>query len=91
MTEKELELLGFEKQIVTNDESQNGYDFYFYSYKIADGLTFISCANDEVELDDFAIENWYVEIEETNPQIKFDSFGKVQVLFNILEKAANEK
>jgi len=70
MTEKELELLGFEKQIVTNDESQNGYDFYFYSYKIADGLTFISCANDEVELDDFA---------------------KVQVLFNILEKAANEK
>ena len=91
MTEKELELLGFEKQIITDDESQNGYDFHFYVYKIADGLTFVSCANDEAELDDFAIENWYVEIAETKPQIKFDSFGKVQGLINLLEKAANEE
>jgi hypothetical protein len=89
MTENELELLGFEKQIITDDESQNGYDFHFYVYKVVDGLTFVSCANDEAELDDFAIENWHVEIAETNPQIKFTEFAELQGIINLLENKIN--
>ena len=37
MTEHELKLLGFEKQIITDDESGNGYDYYYYRLKITDG------------------------------------------------------
>ena len=78
MTEKELQLLGFERQ-----DSNEGFDenFYYYIYKVADGLEFISNANDEVE--DY---EWYVDIFETNPHIRFTEFGDVQGLINILEK-----
>tara|TARA_R110001599_G_scaffold140731_3_gene320961 strand:- start:5576 stop:5845 length:270 start_codon:yes stop_codon:yes gene_type:complete len=86
MTERELELLGFKKQIITDAESGNGYDFHFYTYNIAKNLTFISCANDEAECDDFAIENWNVKIAETVPAIEFDNFGEMQGLINLLEK-----
>ncbi len=78
MTEKELQLLGFERE-----DSNEGFDdsFYYYTYKVADGLEFISNANDEVE--DY---EWYVDIFETNPHIRFTEFGDVQGLINILEK-----
>jgi len=86
MTEHELGLLGFEKTVITDEESDNGYDFHFYVYSVVKGLTFVSCANDEAELDDFATENWSVTIAETVPPIKFDKFGELQSLINTLEK-----
>ena len=85
MTERELELLGFEKTVIKDEESNNGYDFYFYVYNVTKGLTFVSNANDEAELNNFAIENWIVTIAETVPPIKFDDFGEVQSLINLLE------
>ena len=78
MTEKELELLGFEKQVVLDEESGNGYDFYFY-LKNTVGLVFSSCANDELEDNE-----WSVHIVDTNT--KWKEFGEVQALFNLLEK-----
>lgn len=85
MTERELELLGFEKTVIKDEESDNGYDFHFYVYSVAKGLTFVSNANDEADLDNFAIENWRVTIAETVPPIKFDNFGELQSLINLLE------
>ena len=86
MTEHELALLGFEKTVITDEESDNGYDFHFYVYNVAKGLTFVSNASDEADLDNFAIENWSVTIAETVPPIKFDNFGELQSLINTLEK-----
>jgi len=85
MTERELEILGFKKTYVKDKESGNGYDFHYWVHGVAN-LTFVSCANDEAKLDDFAIENWDVTIAETHPPIRFDSFGEVQSLINLLEK-----
>ena len=84
MTEKEIQLLGFERE-----ESSDGFDdpFYYYFYKIADGLEFISCSNDEVS----KVEEWYVDIFNTDPHIRFTHFGDVQGLINILEKRRVKK
>jgi hypothetical protein len=83
MTEKEIQLLGFEMQ-----ESSDEFEpFYYYTYKIADGLEFISCANDEVSED----QEWYIDIFNTDPHIRFTEFGDVQGLINILEKRRVKK
>ena len=47
MTEQELIDLGFERIEVLDDESQNGYDYYYYTLDIMPGLGLMSSANDE--------------------------------------------
>ena len=83
MTEKEIQLLGFEMQESTDEFEP----FYYYTYKIADGLEFISNANDEVS----EYQEWYVDIFNTDPHIRFMHFGDVQGLINILEKRRVKK
>jgi len=83
MTEKEIQLLGFEMQESTDEFEP----FYYYTYKIADGLEFISNANDEVSED----QEWYIDIFNTDPHIRFTEFGDVQGLINILEKRRVKK
>ncbi len=43
MTEKEIQILGFEKEYEYGSEEK---DWYYYSYRIADGLSLISCDNE---------------------------------------------
>jgi hypothetical protein len=47
MTEQELIDLGFDKVEVLDDESQNGYDYYYYVLDLLPGLSLISSGNDE--------------------------------------------
>ena len=74
MTEKEIQLLGFERE--------NMDEGYYYAYKIADGFQFLSNVNDEIGKN----EPWFVEIFNTDPQIRFNEFGEVQALINLIEK-----
>ena len=79
MTENEIKLLGLEKEDMgqwDNDES------YYYVLDIANGLTFITPANDEIKNDE-----WYVEIFNTDPLIRFNEFTEVQGLINQLTNA----
>ena len=39
MTEKDLMNLDFEKVMVLDEESDNGYDYYYFRKKIIEGLT----------------------------------------------------
>jgi hypothetical protein len=78
MTEKEIQLLGFERE----DYSDYDGDWHYYSYEIANGFSFISNANNEIGEN----EPWFVEIFNTDPQIRFDEFGEVQALINLIEK-----
>jgi hypothetical protein len=79
MTERELILLGFKsEEIKEHDED----DSYYYALDIVDGLTFITPTNDEIKNDE-----WYVEVFNTDPQIRFHNFGEVQGLINQLTKA----
>ena len=80
MTEKEIQLLGFEMQV---DDGGGSWDkYHYYTYTVARGLEFISNASDEVKEG----EEWYVEFFESAPAIRFYGFGEVQALINLLEK-----
>lgn len=78
MTEKELKLLGFESE---NMNAFDGDDDYYYALDIVDGLTFISQSASEVKNNE-----WYVEIFNTDPQIRFEKFEELQALTNLLNK-----
>lgn len=82
MTEKEIQLLGFEKQEVTAEESGGNPFYHYYTYTVARGFEFISCASDEVDESG----EWYIEFFESDPTIRFTKFAEVQSLINLLEK-----
>ena len=59
MTEQDLIDLGFNKVEVLNEDSQNGYDYFYYVLNIFDNLSLISSANDRVkEKNDWTVTNF---------------------------------
>ena len=76
MTEKELQILGFEKENMEDD-------FYYYAYDIVDGLSLISNEIDPTNKED----DLYVEVFSTDPAIRFYKMEKVQALINTLESS----
>ena len=79
MTEKEIQLLGFQKENLVDYDQE---DSYYYVLDIVEGLTFITPTKDDIKNDE-----WYVEIFNTDPFIRFRKFEEVQVLINKLTKA----
>ena len=77
MTEKQIQLLGFEREEYGDYEG----DHYYYSYQIVDGFGFISSSSDEVKDGE-----WYVDFFDSWPNIRFTSFEEVQSLINLIEK-----
>ena len=73
MTENELTDLGFNKVEVNDLESQNGYDYYYYTLDVFNNLTLISVDNDRVES-----ENWYVYNLDWPDQFKLQTVDQVQ-------------
>ena len=55
MTEKELIEFGFKKEIIPDSESQNGYDYYYYTLEIIQDLVLVSSESDEIEDDEWGI------------------------------------
>jgi len=80
MTEEQLRVLGFEKQIETSEPS-----YYYYTLDIVRGLSFITKANDEVENGE-----WSVEIFDTTPAIKFKDAKELSNLIDILNQNKDE-
>jgi len=83
MTEREIQLLGLQKEEMReHDEDES----YYYALDIVDGLTFITPSNEEVKDG-----NWYLEIFNTDPGIRFTEFGEVQALINLLNSRIVKK
>jgi hypothetical protein len=76
MTEREIQLLRFQKEEMKEHEEDESY---YYALDIVDGLAFITRSNEEIKDD-----NWYVEVFNTDPAIRFTEFGEVQALINLL-------
>jgi hypothetical protein len=57
MTENELIDLGFNKIDVQDIESDNGYDYYYYSYEVFDNLILISNDSDRAQNDQWTVYN----------------------------------
>ena len=83
MTEKEIQLLGFEHSYYSDEDG----DHYYYSYQIADGFGFISSASDEVGED----KKWFVDFFDSDPIIRFKEFGEIQALINLIESRVIKK
>ena len=79
MTEKEVTLLGMNKEFINDYE---GDDEYYYVLDIVDGLTLITSASGEIKN-----EEWFVEFFNTDPSVRFYKFEEVQSLINKLTKA----
>jgi hypothetical protein len=65
MREQDLISFGFNKQIVPNSESENGYDYYYYSFPLLGDITLSSIGNDEVGTDG----EWSVRFDEEDKEI----------------------
>ena len=77
MTERELITLGFlSEEIREHDED----DAYYYALDVVDGITFTTTTNDEIKDDE-----WYVDIFNTDPIIRFYDFQEVKGLINTLK------
>lgn len=81
MTEKQLELLGFTKENIFEYEGETDPDYY-YVYDVVDGVTFITPTSSEIKNDE-----WFVDLFNTDPIIRFYGFEEVQSLINKLTKA----
>ena len=55
MTEKELIEFGFKKEIIPDSESQNGYDYYYYTLEVIQDIVLVSSESDEVEDDEWGV------------------------------------
>jgi len=83
MTEREIQLLRFQKEEMKEHEEDESY---YYALDIVDGLAFITRSNEEIKDD-----NWYVEVFNTDPAIRFTEFGEVQALINLLNSRIVKK
>ena len=81
MTERELEILRFDRVNVSEVES-GGSAYHYYYYNVVGGLSFITNTSDEVVND-----KWYVEIFNTDVPIRFFDMNQVLGLINTLNKA----
>ena len=79
MTEREIELLGFER---FDEEDLYNKSYHYYSYSVVMGLQFITNSSNEIEEEG----EWYVELFDTDPTIRFYNFEEVQSLLNLLER-----
>ena len=55
MTEKELIEFGFKKEIIPDSESQNGYDYYYYTLEVIQDIVLVSSESDEVEDNEWGV------------------------------------
>lgn len=78
MNEKIFTQLGFDKQIVSKEESGGENGYYYYSIDIGD-ICLLSCANDELDKGD-----WYCKILDFN-SIVIKSEEHLESLINILK------
>lgn len=83
MTEREIILLGLKSELIKEHEDD---ETYYYVLDIVDGLTFITPTNEEIKDD-----NWYIEFFNTDPGIRFYSFGEAQALINQITRNIHKK
>jgi hypothetical protein len=81
MTERELEILRFEKVEVSVEESGDK-PYYYYTHDVVRGLSFISNDSDETKDGE-----WFVEFFNTDVPVRFYEMGQLLSLINTLTNA----
>ena len=81
MTEQELIDLDFQKVMVLNEESDNGYDYYYFRKEIIKGFTVTAYYNTHNNLVVFSIE----------PNFVIKDIQTLKELINVFSKIKNAK
>jgi hypothetical protein len=81
MTENELVDLGFEKVEITNDESQNGYDYYYYQKELCSGVLLHSTDNIDVVDDKWSLKSFEIPALNITQRVHYDQF--LEIMGNI--------
>tara|TARA_R110002020_G_scaffold36503_5_gene109806 strand:+ start:11425 stop:11685 length:261 start_codon:yes stop_codon:yes gene_type:complete len=81
MTKKEIQELGFNKEIVYPDDSGMSNSYHYYTYDVIEGVNLITPANDKI-IDD----SWYVVVFMNTPNIRFKNAHELQTLIEILNQ-----
>ena len=79
MTEQQLIDLGFNEVEVKDSESQNGYDYFFYTLDVFNNLTLMSVDSDQVK-----DENWYVYNMDWPNQFKLQTKEEVDQFLQVV-------
>ena len=78
MKKQDLEILGFQRHLVTMEESGDDRDYYYYTLDIGD-ITLMS--NDDEKAEE---EGWNVNIFDF-PSVEISNYTDLDSLINILE------
>jgi hypothetical protein len=81
MTENELVDLGFEKVEITNDESQNGYDYYYYQKELCSGVLLHSTDNIDVIDDEWSLKSFEIPALNITERVHYEHF--LEIIGNI--------
>jgi len=81
MTENELVDLGFEKVEITNDESQNGYDYYYYQKELCSGVLLHSTDNIDVVDDKWSLKSFEIPALNITEKVHYEHF--LEIIGNI--------
>ena len=79
MTEEHLIAAGFKKQEANHLETDNGYDYYYYSLELTEGITLISSDSDE------SYDIWIVKSFDI-PELYIEYFTELREFINAVKK-----
>jgi len=82
MSEEEILTLGFEKTYVNDNESQNGYDYYYYQKEMCSGIILHSTDNVDVEDDQWTLKAFEIPAIEIKSKDHYLHF--LEVMKNII-------
>jgi hypothetical protein len=82
MTEQELIELGFDKVCITDNESQNGFDYYYYQKELCENVVLHSVDSTEVKNDNWYLRCWDIPAIKIHSKLHYSEF--INVLNNII-------
>jgi len=82
MTEQELIELGFDKVCITDNESQNGFDYYYYQKELCENVVLHSVDSTEVKNDNWYLRCWDIPAIKIQSKLHYSEF--INVLNNII-------
>jgi hypothetical protein len=80
MTEEHLKAAGFKKQEANHLETGNGYDYYYYTLDLTEGITLISSDSDEVNHDFWIVKSFDI------PELCIEYFTELREFINAIKK-----
>jgi hypothetical protein len=81
MSEQELIELGFQKVDILDNDSQNGYDYYYYHKELCSGILLHSTDSLDVKDDNWSLKSFDIPALNITERVHYDQF--LEIIGNI--------